>query len=162
VVTERWRPIPGWEGWYVVSDHGRVRGVDRILRNGNRYRGRSIAQTVRNKKNGYVRIQVGLSRDKWRTEIGVGRLVLMAFVGPCPDGMECCHVDGDSTNNHLSNLRWDTHSANVIDSVNHRTHREIARTECRQGHALPPHIPGYRRICLPCQEDRRRRRAAAV
>ena len=49
----------------------------------------------------------------------VHRLVLEAFVGPCPEGMECCHWDGDRTNNRLSNLRWDTPTANAADRERH-------------------------------------------
>lgn len=51
----------------------------------------------------------------------VCRLVLHAFIGPCPDGMECCHNDGNPGNNHLENLRWDTHKANSLDMVRHGT-----------------------------------------
>lgn len=51
----------------------------------------------------------------------VHRLVLEAFVGPCPPGLLACHKDGNPTNNNLSNLRWDTRSANAIDSINHGT-----------------------------------------
>lgn len=50
------------------------------------------------------------------------RLMLLAFVGPCPEGMECCHEDGDPTNNDLSNLRWGTHSSNGKDMVKHGNH----------------------------------------
>lgn len=49
------------------------------------------------------------------------RLVLEIFVGPCPDGMECCHNDGNRSNNVLSNLRWDTKQANQADSERHGT-----------------------------------------
>lgn len=45
----------------------------------------------------------------------LGRLVLEAFVGPCPDGMECCHYDDNPFNNKLTNLRYDTPSANKRD-----------------------------------------------
>jgi len=47
----------------------------------------------------------------------VHHLVLEAFVGPCPDGMECCHLDDDRTNNRLENLRWDTHRSNCADAL---------------------------------------------
>jgi len=54
----------------------------------------------------------------------VHRLVLEAFVGPCPDGMEGCHNDGNPLNNALSNLRWDTRKANMADRGAHgRTHQ---------------------------------------
>jgi hypothetical protein len=47
----------------------------------------------------------------------VHHLVLEAFVGPCPEGMECCHRDDHRGNNALSNLRWDTHRANCQDAI---------------------------------------------
>lgn len=50
----------------------------------------------------------------------VSRLVLEAFVGPCPDGMECCHFNGDRLDNRLENLRWDTRAANADDARRHR------------------------------------------
>lgn len=51
----------------------------------------------------------------------VHRLVLEAFVGPCPDGMECCHRDGNPQNNALSNLYWGTKSQNEADKARHGT-----------------------------------------
>lgn len=51
----------------------------------------------------------------------IHRLVLEAFVGPCPEGLETCHNDGDFTNNKLENLRWDTHKENCADRIKHGT-----------------------------------------
>ena len=51
----------------------------------------------------------------------VHRLVLLAFVGPCPDGMQTCHQDGDRANNSLKNLRWGTGSDNMADAKRHGT-----------------------------------------
>ncbi len=52
----------------------------------------------------------------------VHRLVLEAFVGPCPEGMQACHFpDRDPANNHLENLRWDTCTANHNDQIIHGT-----------------------------------------
>lgn len=50
-----------------------------------------------------------------------GHFVLLAFFGPCPDGMECCHRDGDCTNDAADNVRWDTVAANKADMVAHGT-----------------------------------------
>lgn len=48
----------------------------------------------------------------------VHRLVLEAFVGPCPDGMEACHdPDPNPANNASTNLRWDTHKNNIADAM---------------------------------------------
>jgi hypothetical protein len=51
----------------------------------------------------------------------VHRLVLGAFVGKCPDGMEGCHSDGDRLNNALNNLRWATPLDNAADKRRHGT-----------------------------------------
>ena len=40
---------------------------------------------------------------------------MLAFVGPCPPGMEVCHNDSNPKNNRLDNLRYDTHMNNMID-----------------------------------------------
>src|SRR4051794_38431819 len=61
---------------------------------------------------------VELGRDNIRF---IHRLVLEAFVGPCPDGLECRHLDGDPGNNLLSNLKWGTRLENFQDSVKHGT-----------------------------------------
>lgn len=54
-----------------------------------------------------------------KTQKLVHRLVLEAFVGPCPDGMECRHLDGNPTNNKLENLCWGTHEENWQDQLAH-------------------------------------------
>jgi hypothetical protein len=51
----------------------------------------------------------------------IHRLVLEAFVGPCPDGMECRHLDGNPGNNRLDNLAWGTRAENQADSIRHET-----------------------------------------
>lgn len=67
-------------------------------------------------KTGYVYVDLG----KGNKEL-VHRLVLEAFVGPCPAGMECRHLDGDKSNNRLDNLCWGTKSENYHDKVKHGT-----------------------------------------
>jgi len=49
------------------------------------------------------------------------KLVLEAFVGKAPQGMECCHNDGNQANNNLENLRWDTPKNNHADKLKHGT-----------------------------------------
>lgn len=53
----------------------------------------------------------------------VHRMVLETFVGPCPEGSEACHRNGDKTDNRPENLRWDTHAANMADLMKHGGHR---------------------------------------
>ncbi len=65
---------------------------------------------------GYARVRIaGLGRRL------VHRLVLESFVGPCPEGMESCHADGNRLNNRLDNLRWDTPKNNAADKARHGT-----------------------------------------
>lgn len=56
-----------------------------------------------------------------KRRVTVGRLVLEVFVGPCPTGMECCHNNGDSLDDRLDNVRWDTKAANISDREKHGT-----------------------------------------
>lgn len=51
----------------------------------------------------------------------IHRLVLEAFAGPCPVGMEAAHNNGNQTDNRLTNLRWATPASNQADRVTHGT-----------------------------------------
>lgn len=71
-------------------------------------------------KRGYSRVSLR-SKENPKGRRLIHRLVLEAFVGPCPVGMEACHGDGNPRNNRLSNLRWDTKKANQADRIRHGT-----------------------------------------
>lgn len=112
-------PVVGWENEYEVSDRGRVRSIARVVQ-----RVRRGSQTIHERilnygiaNNGYPR--VNLSRQSKVTGYLVHRLVLEAFVGPCPANMEALHHDGDKTNCTLSNLRWGTSAENKADMRRH-------------------------------------------
>ena len=66
---------------------------------------------------------VTLCRGLLRRHFFIHRLVLTAFVGPCPEGMECRHLDGDPANNCLNNLCWGTPKSNKADSILHGTRK---------------------------------------
>lgn len=53
----------------------------------------------------------------------VHRLVLEAFRGACPEGMECRHLNGNKTDNRLANLAWGTWYDNNEDRKRHGTYR---------------------------------------
>ena len=130
--AEEWRPVLGWEGFYEVSDQGNVRGVSRISASGNRLKEKELSPYKTT--GGYWSVR--LCRDSQSKQLGVHALVLEAFVGPRPEGMEGCHNDGDTDNNTVGNLRWDTPSSNSLDRVKHGTHNLARKTECKRGHRL--------------------------
>lgn len=68
------------------------------------------------------RLSVRLAANGKKSLYYVHRLVLEAFIGPCPPGMEACHFpDRDPANNRLANLRWDTSKGNKEDELMHGT-----------------------------------------
>lgn len=108
---EQWRDVIGAVGILQVSDLGRIKRIGRFGYKGERQRGpRSYLGRVSVPKPPKNNVWVGN-----RGAMDVAVLVLEAFVGPCPEGMECCHYDDDRSNNRLNNLRWDTHANNVRD-----------------------------------------------
>lgn len=72
-----------------------------------------------NDTDGYL--QINLFNDEKRFTRKIHRLILETYVGPCPIGMECRHLDGNCQNNFLSNLKWGTGSENSYDAVRHGT-----------------------------------------
>lgn len=119
-MAEQWKSVVGYEGMYEVSDLGRVRSLS-YRRTGNV---KLMAGSIG--RNGYH--QVPLYRGAERTPKYVHRLVLEAFVGPCPEGMEACHGNGIRADNRLENLRWDALAKNQHDRVRHGTHSRGERS----------------------------------
>lgn len=121
-IRERWRKVPGHPG-YEVSDQGRVRSLDREVwsrRSGGRlyrrfYRGKMLSPRLNT--DGYRVVTMG---NLWR-DARVPCLVLLAFRGPPPRGMEACHRDGVKSDDRLSNLKYDTHRNNLRDRAEHGT-----------------------------------------
>jgi len=64
---------------------------------------------------------VTLSLSGKKKILTVHRLVLEAFVGPRPPGMQCRHLNGDRTDSRLLNLAWGTARENAADRIRHGT-----------------------------------------
>lgn len=132
---ERWLPVVGYEGYYEVSDRGRVRSLPRLTRKGNLQDGRILRPSGR--KSGYRRV------DLWVNGVGrthlVHGLMMEAFAGPRPEGMEIRHLDGNPGNNYWpGNLAYGTRSENQQDTVRHGRHRNASKTHCDSGHEFIP------------------------
>lgn len=115
----RYLPVDGFPGYEIGSD-GTYRS-QKAAPGRPRLRGDQW-HVMKGHDNGQGYLVANLYRDGRRHVRYVHRLVLEAFVGPCPDGMEACHdPDRDTTNNRLDNLRWDTRKENHRDKAVHGT-----------------------------------------
>lgn len=152
--VERWLPCPGHPG-YEVSDHGRVRSL--------KWGEPHILSGVP-KKSGHLQVKpFDGNVGRWRP---IHQLVMAAFVGAIPEGLEVRHLDGDPSNNALTNLRYGTHSENMLDAVRHGTHAEASKTHCDNDHEFTPENTYWRpnstgRPWRECKVCRRRQRAAS-
>lgn len=121
---EEWRNVVGFEGLYQVSNFGRVRSVTTKETQNTFILSRS-KKVNKIKKQTFDKVfnrpYLGLWKNNKQKICKPHTLVMEAFVGLRPKGMECCHNDGNPQNNHLSNLRWDTPKNNQADRVKHGT-----------------------------------------
>lgn len=113
-MKEVWKPVVGFEGVAEVSNLGRVRSLDRVVKSRNGVvSGRIKSQRVSN--SGYN--QVGLYIDGKQYQLLVHRLVAKAFIDN-PDNLpEVNHIDENRLNNSESNLEWVTRSGNARHSI---------------------------------------------
>ena len=108
-MRELWKPIS--VGRYEVSNLGRVRSLDRLGKDGRRWRGRILKQTKVEYR------QVTLAFDGLMVYRRVHILVARAFIGPCPRRHEVNHKDGDKHNNVASNIEYRTRLGNQRHAV---------------------------------------------
>jgi|JI10StandDraft_1071094.scaffolds.fasta_scaffold444944_2 hypothetical protein len=110
-----WQTVPSFPA-YEVSEAGAVRRVAKGIRGG------EIGKVMKpyRREDGYN--MYILRRDNRSFHKKAHQLVIEAFVGPKPfDGAEVCHIDGSRSNDHWTNLRWDSRSGNHADKVEHGT-----------------------------------------
>ena len=119
--TEQWRTIPGYEGKYEVSDAGRIRSLRNRGPNWDIARPEPLMRVLsKNKKSGYIDVSL-CDQNAHMKRVLVHRLVLIAFVGPCPPGHQASHLNGERTDNRLENLAWELVPANNLRKHEHGT-----------------------------------------
>lgn len=109
-MTEEWRPVKGYEGFYEVSNKGNVRSLDR---KSGRYvrKGRWLRPFLVPDENGYK--HVCLSAYGVREQKAVHRLVAEAFVRNPDNKPQVNHIDENKLNNTADNLEWVTQQENL-------------------------------------------------
>lgn len=115
-MEEVWKDIPGYEGRYQASTEGRIRSLDRRVRlvaHGTEttrgMKGRVLRPGAA--KSGHVSVVLGHGKAGSL----VHQLIALTFLGPCPEGKEVLHNDGNPKNNRLENLRYGTRTENILD-----------------------------------------------
>ena len=128
-MTEQWLDVAGYEGFYQVSNLGRVKTVQRYEPK----RKRIIQEKIRT----LVAVHGYLNCELWKEgkhkRYAVHRLVATAFI-PNPEGKpQVNHLDGDKSNNSVTNLEWCTASENEY----HANETQLKRAYDRSGDKNP-------------------------
>ena len=100
-----WRVVP-FAPNYTVSEYGHIAKDGELLRPFTNQNGYRVAQFSINCK---------------RLRMGLHKVIAIAFLGDCPDGLQVAHNDGNQLNNHYTNLRYATPKENCADKKRHDT-----------------------------------------
>jgi hypothetical protein len=105
---EKWIDIDGYNGLYQISNFGRVKSLKGLTE-------RILKQNIN--KYGYK--VVYLSKDSKKKTISIHRLVAHGFIEREKNKLHVNHIDGNKTNNHVSNLEWVTPKENTLHALEH-------------------------------------------
>lgn len=128
-VREDWRPVVGYEGFYSVSNCGRIRR-DKAGRGA--VAGKMLNQTFLGRKKNQRYYKVGLVKEGVQVTHLVHRLVALAFLGEPPTKEHNVnHIDGDKHNNVPGNLEYTT----ILENIRHAGSIGLSARGERNGHA---------------------------
>lgn len=133
-MSEIWKPIPGYEGLYEVSDMGRVRSLDRVIVNKDGKPHHFSGFLLSTYLNRFGRVLVGLWKNNRIQRLSVHRLVANAFI-PNPDNLpEVNHKDENPQNNRVDNLEWCTTVYNLtygtrLDRISEKNFVPVVATD---------------------------------
>lgn len=124
-----WTPIKGWENLYAISKTGKVKSL-----------GREVVYYRPDLKVWHTRyipgrvLKYGVSRKGYQVYVFADgerlctvyahRLMMDTFVGPKPNGLETRHLNGNSQDNRIKNLRYGTTKENGADRARHNKRRK--------------------------------------
>lgn len=136
-MEEIWRPVKEYEGYYEVSNLGRVRSIDRVVvdKTGRRQFKKGTLLNYRPDRQGYCIVSLSINR-KYKTKC-VHTLVADAFI-PNPDNLpQVNHKDEVKSNNCVDNLEWCTAKYNA--NYGNRN-KKVIETNIKNGNWNPAHI----------------------
>jgi hypothetical protein len=164
ITTEEWKSIPGWDGFYNISDQGQIKSLARTLIRSNGVPMRVRERILRQGQDTSGYQQIALRRLGEATSYKVHILVALTFIGPRPPGMEVMHLDSVKSHNYVSNLAYGTRSENLLMCVDHGDHNMARKTHCPQEHEYTPEntyiSKAGSRMCRTCSREKMRYRRA--
>ena len=116
-MEEVWKDIPGYEGWYQVSDLGRVKRINKIHCNHGKTNvvNREHILTPSKDKKGYSVVIIS-NGGRNRKHAKVHRLVAETFIENVENKPQVDHINRDRCDNRVCNLRWVNNSENQYNS----------------------------------------------
>ena len=118
---EIWKPIKDFEGYYEVSNIGRVKSLN--------YRGTGKEKILKNIEDYKGYLEVGLTKNGKRKQFKVHRLVAEAFI-PNPENKPCIdHINTVKNDNRVENLRWVTYKENMNNEISKKKISESLKGE---------------------------------
>ena len=116
--ADEWATVPGFDGWYDVSRSGDVR-TWRVMAC---HRRADVPAALLGRVSGGYKMVKLTHPVLGKLEVAVSHIVLSTFVEPRPSKMVADHIDRNTLNNSVGNLRWVTSQSNVSMAVHKRPH----------------------------------------
>lgn len=129
---EEWHDVVGYEGLYSVSNMGRVVSFSRAFRNGKNKKGtcttkhRIMTPTKSKSHYGYY-LRLFLHKNGRRKIAYIHRLIALHYIPNPNNYTEIDHVDGDPSNNSISNLRWCNRKMNMANTIARQRQSEVRK-----------------------------------
>lgn len=154
MTREEWKDVEGYEGFYQVSNLGRIRSLERIVHS-SKWNRREPSKILNPPilKNGYK--LVSLSKNGSSKRVLLHRLIAKAFI-PNPNNLpQVNHKDGNKQNNIIDNLEWVSAQDNIIHAYTNNLMHPAHGIKINVGHFVEEDIRNIRRMALAGMSQRK-------
>lgn len=119
-MEEIWKDVPGYEGYYQISNRGSIKSIKRIIHRVDGECNFINERILKQKKVGSGYLAVILSKNANKRTEYLHRLVAISFLNRAEHQTDVNHIDGTKTNNHVNNLEWCSKSENSIHAFKNK------------------------------------------